>query len=144
MSLADLVQSQRELQLSLEAHARYINSLVKQEGLHHKYPLLATWPGANQQAESTSMPFSAGCSSAPLPKIESISSLPEAACSKSVGAETTAQFGGEEALQGMEWQDGLIPPQEAAQGVQEAEGLRESTELPQAVSEVIKSDQDER
>jgi len=38
--LQDQLESQRKLQQCLDAHARYISSLVKQEGLDEKYPEL--------------------------------------------------------------------------------------------------------
>ena len=45
------LQSQRKLQLSLEAHGRYITSLIEQEGLKDKLPAMATLQsnGAMQQ-----------------------------------------------------------------------------------------------
>lgn len=49
-----LSQSQRQLQLSLEAHARYITSLVEQEGLHHKWPQLASWSQLTVQSGTSS------------------------------------------------------------------------------------------
>eukprot|EP00803_Ostreobium_quekettii_P010470 evm.model.scf_2133.1 EVM.evm.TU.scf_2133.1 scf_2133:20445-23484(+) len=70
--LHEQLESQRELQLSLEAHARYINSLVQQEGLHHKYPQLAQWTNLTQKpAESGSMPLSGACSTGPGARLDS-------------------------------------------------------------------------
>ena len=45
------LQSQRKLQLSLEAHGRYITSLIEQEGLKNKLPTMAPLQssGAMQQ-----------------------------------------------------------------------------------------------
>lgn len=56
------MQSQRQLQLSLEAQARYIASLVEQEGLHHNLSQLTSKSQPDRETSTsptgTSMPMS--------------------------------------------------------------------------------------
>lgn len=63
--LHEQLECQRQLQLSLEAHARYITSLVEQEGLHHKWPQLAHWsqltgPSGTTSSGAATTPISEG------------------------------------------------------------------------------------
>eukprot|EP00803_Ostreobium_quekettii_P003006 evm.model.scf_3192.1 EVM.evm.TU.scf_3192.1 scf_3192:562-3225(-) len=100
--LHEQLEAQRELQLSLEAHGRYITSLVQQEGLHHKYPQLAQWANLTQKpTESTSMPFSAACSTGPDPHFNSLASLPDGKAPIALGPKSGGQLGDGEVAPGV-------------------------------------------
>ncbi len=44
--LHEQLESQRQLQLSLDAHGKYISSLIERQGLHSRLPDIAARTGA--------------------------------------------------------------------------------------------------
>ncbi|GMH32578.1 hypothetical protein BSKO_00412 [Bryopsis sp. KO-2023] len=118
--LHEQLECQRQLQLSLEAHARYITSLVEQEGLHHKWPQLASWSqltgpgGAASSGNATASP--SGSLLAPVPLMSRSLEGNGVACKEETHASDASDYlHGVSARQGPSKSDQLAPASEQDQ-----------------------------
>lgn len=140
--LHEQLASQRQLQLSLEAHARYISSLAKEEGLYDKYPHLKDWSNISAKiTESTLTQLPAGSSSAPPMELNRLpcSAAPSASggLNNLDGVEAPLVVGGEEAeYSGLKSIEALLEEQELE--------MKASTDIENLVSHALKQEPDKR